>query len=633
MLTGRQLPLAKLGLAQMAGGRGCFAASRVSVLAFRTYQGSRAFGLSRVWRGAQKQAKAAKNSPSDVIQGPLIPKAQLLALARSPLQRLWVHVKWPLTRNNRPFLLDDFSAFASWLVMGNILWIILGTTTFGLVFMYLIDAVDKFWSSFNGKGEDDSPLEPVQSPLGSLAGRILSHGLGARIVFEKGNVLPQLEDGMLKFQNVHLLLSANESEKAGQTQFSAKISKLNLSLSFKKWYEGNGLIRDMEIFGMHAKVIRNEGAHLEPAIQDSGSKNAITFNSLAMSFSKYNHDSQELGADFDEHKFSELSVANGVAKSSLLDSEYEFEHVKIHDSFIELYESEKLKAFKVSIFNCDLPRLRGDRILVDFFNANNVTGAINNSMFTIHKHQTFAESGKVIRFKLDGIDMGSLSSANQQLKLNWLVNGKAEIIADIRLPDLDKVEAGSAESTQPGVIQQMMDELLHLTYPRQPPATDLGGGIKEEGLLKGAMIAIYETFRKQAASESEASGSDYVIVNAKVKFTDLQASLPAYLPMSSSTVVPFTTLQNLRSLIAYINNREGGQPLVIKTTVIEKLLDLRNMDNISQTRIFDAIVSDIYEEMMRMIKMDEKRIMEEKSSMWSHSVMSQLLLLGLGVLA
>lgn len=28
-------------------------------------------------------------------------------------------------RNNRPFTMDDFTAFFSWLVMGNVLWIIL----------------------------------------------------------------------------------------------------------------------------------------------------------------------------------------------------------------------------------------------------------------------------------------------------------------------------------------------------------------------------------------------------------------------------------------------------------------------------------------------------------------------------
>ena len=67
--------------------------------------------------------------------------------------------------------------------------------------------------------------------------------------------------------------------------------------------------------------------------------------------------------------------------------------------------------------------------------------------------------------------------------------------------------------------------------------------------------------------------------------------------------------------------------------MIEKLADLYNTDSISQTKIYDSITGDIYDELLRMIKLDEKRIIREKSNMWSHSVMSQLLLLGLGVLA
>lgn len=567
-----------------------------------------------------------------------VTKKFLLAQNSSAISRLWVHIKWPLTRNDRPLTMDDLSAFASWLVMGNLLWIILGTTTFVFVAMYFLDTIDKFWESLKSAtsgadvdAEKDLPSKYKnrdKSLIGELAGSVLSHGLGLKFSFESGNVLPEFDEGMLKFKNVKVFLKS--SSKSDNLLFSATISLLNLSLSFKKWYEGNGLIYNMEIFGMKAEVHRKHELHEAEMLTPD--QEIPTFNSMALSFSKYN-DTHNVQNDLNEHSYSELESVNNDKHISLFDPEYNLSNVKIHDSVIQLYENDDQTPFRITIFNCDLPRLRGNRLLIDFFNAENVTGTVNNSMFTIHKNQTLANSENTVRFKLDGIDMGSLSKANPQLKFNWLVNGKAEIVADIRLPDFDALEAEKNALASPsvGFFQWIMDEIKDLT---QPKVSSSAGADLDEGLFKGAIAALYETFSKPLEpANSPLQELDYVIVNVTVKFRNLKATLPPYLPMASSAPIPFVTLQNLRSLISYINALNSDAPLVIKTTVIEKLSDMYNLDIISQTRVFDAIVSDIYDDLSRMIKMDEKRIMDERSQMWSHSVVSQLLLLGIGALA
>lgn len=565
-----------------------------------------------------------------------VTKKILLAQNSSAISRLWVHIKWPLTRNDRPLTMDDLSAFASWLVMGNLLWIILGTTTFVFVAMYLLDTMDKFWESLkSATSNSDGRKEPTsksksrdKSLIGELAGSVLSHGLGLKFSFESGNVLPEFDEGMLKFKNVKVFLKS--SSKSDSLLFSATISLLNLSLSFKKWYEGNGLIYNMEIFGMKAQVHRTH--ELLEAEMLAPDQDITTFNSMALSFSKYN-DTHNVQNDLNEHSYSELESVTKDKHISLFDPDYNLAIVKIHDSIIELYENDDQTPFRITIFNCDLPRLRGNRLLIDFFNADNVTGTVNNSMFTIHKHQTLANSENTVRFKLDGIDMGSLSKANPQLKFNWLVSGKAEIVADIRLPDFDALEAEKNALATPsvGFFQWIMDEIKDLTQPR---VSSSASPEHDEGLFKGAISALYETFsRPLEAEKTSLQELDYVIVNVTVKFRNLKATLPPYLPMASSAPIPFVTLQNLRSLISYINALNSDAPLVIKTTVIEKLSDMYNLDIISQTRVFDTIVSDIYDDFSRMIKMDEKRIMDERSQLWSHSVVSQLLLLGIGALA
>lgn len=565
-----------------------------------------------------------------------VSKSQLLAQASSPLSRLWVHIKWPLTRNDRPFTIDELSAFASWLVMGNVLWIILGTTTFGLVTMYSIHTFDTFWNKISGDDDDDGgddrlePSKKDKSFLGYLAGLILFQGLGFQVMFDKGNVLPELSDGMLKFKNLKI---ASIDDVDGVKLF-AKIKELNLTLSFKKWYRGLGLIEDMEIFGMNAKIYERPSQSVISELEQDSKFTHETINSFAYSMSKY--DSNNIHNDFHEHKIAELKSMPPAAYH-LIDPSYSLNHVKIHDSFAEIHGHETGKPLGVTIFNCDLPRLRGDRLLIDFFNASNVTGAINNSMFTIHKHQIFGGDDNIVRFKLDSVDMESLSRTDPQLKFNWLASGKAEIFADIRLPQIEdsrSTEGLAFASTS--FFKRVWNDLVFVTstHSEEPSGTE-----SKTGLIKGAITALYETFKRQTDGYDEdarkENDSEYVIVNVKVKFKNLKAILPLHLPMATSSEVPFITLQDLRSLIGYINgiDTEKAGPLVIKTTVIEKLSDLYNLENLYQTRIFDGIISDIYEDFMKMVEADERRIMELKSSMWSHSVASQLLLLGLGALA
>lgn len=55
---------------------------------------------------------------------------ELLAAASSFWDRLRIRFKWHTIRQIRPFNIDEISAFFSWIVLGHLAWIILGTTTF-----------------------------------------------------------------------------------------------------------------------------------------------------------------------------------------------------------------------------------------------------------------------------------------------------------------------------------------------------------------------------------------------------------------------------------------------------------------------------------------------------------------------
>lgn len=68
-------------------------------------------------------------------------KEELLAAATGFWSRLTVRFKWFSIRSVRPWNVDDWSAFVSWFVLGNIVWILVGTTTFFSLVILSINTV------------------------------------------------------------------------------------------------------------------------------------------------------------------------------------------------------------------------------------------------------------------------------------------------------------------------------------------------------------------------------------------------------------------------------------------------------------------------------------------------------------
>lgn len=75
-------------------------------------------------------------------------KEELLAAATGFWSRQKVRFKWFSIRSLRPFNTDDISAFFSWVIVGHVIWIVLGTTTFFSLAILLVNTVfAQGWSS------------------------------------------------------------------------------------------------------------------------------------------------------------------------------------------------------------------------------------------------------------------------------------------------------------------------------------------------------------------------------------------------------------------------------------------------------------------------------------------------------
>ena len=68
-------------------------------------------------------------------------KDQMLAAANGMFARLRIRTKWALIRQMRPYNLEDIAALLQWLLVGHIIWIVVGTTTFFSIVLLLVNTV------------------------------------------------------------------------------------------------------------------------------------------------------------------------------------------------------------------------------------------------------------------------------------------------------------------------------------------------------------------------------------------------------------------------------------------------------------------------------------------------------------
>lgn len=79
-------------------------------------------------------------------------KEELLAAATGFWSRLKVRFKWFSIRSVRPFNLDEITALFSWVLLGHVVWVVVGTTTFFSLLILAINTVFAQGMSFLSAG-------------------------------------------------------------------------------------------------------------------------------------------------------------------------------------------------------------------------------------------------------------------------------------------------------------------------------------------------------------------------------------------------------------------------------------------------------------------------------------------------
>ena len=277
--------------------------------------------------------------------------------------------------------------------------------------------------------------------LAGWIGNYLTKSSGVRVVFESA-IVPKWKDGVITFKNVFVSRRPGqgtgnvskgspksaaaaaaaaalndplgpdspmpEEEDADYTQFDLSIESVNVTLSFTRWINGKGLLRDVEVSGIRGVVDRRYVRWPEGEYDPKS----------------YRH----------EHN----------------PGDFEIESFKMDDLLVTVYQPDNFRPFSVSIFSCDLPQLRKQWLFYDFLSANMMSGSYDNSLFTIHPRQSHGFTGaqldngdegdgkpspwkKHSRIRIDGLSIDHLNRGVQG-PFSWIHEGSVDIVADIMFP-------------------------------------------------------------------------------------------------------------------------------------------------------------------------------------------------------
>ncbi|KIX00343.1 uncharacterized protein Z518_10482 [Rhinocladiella mackenziei CBS 650.93] len=515
-------------------------------------------------------------------------KEELLAAATGFWSRLKVHFKWLTIKSTRPFNMDEIVGFISWIALGHVIWIVIGTTTFVSLAILAINTVF------------------AQETLAGWIGNYLTKSSGLQVVFESA-IVPKWGDGVITFKNVFVSRRPGQNksrvtkgspeaaaqassaedpvppEEQNYTQFDITIGEINVTLSFSKWWNSKGPLQNVEVKHVRGVVDRTHvfwtGEEVDPK--------------------SYRH----------EHN----------------PGDFEIESFKIEDLLVTVLQPAGFRPFPVSIYSADLPRLRKQWLFYDLLCANSMTGEYDRSLFTIHPRQTHSYTGaqlndpndpsddpwkKQSRIRIDSLNIDHLNRGAVG-PLSWIHEGNVDIVADIMIP------SDSDES----VMKVMTDfyERMEATLTSKKHLEQVRGDSSDP-----------ESNDVVASPESPLAKDEdkkYLVMDLRIHLNDVRAVVPIF-----TRDLSYINNALIRPIVAYINSRRTFIP--INCRVVKRLSDFDGSWTVFDSGLMDDLSAEVYDAFARDVTDEQARSRRfKKVGLWSLQIAVQAIFLVSGSLA
>ena len=534
------------------------------------------------------------------------------------MQRIRGNIKWFLIRNKkRPFSKDEIGTLFSWLLITQIVWLILKTTT--VVSLLLL--------TFNTVFAKELVAQTI--------GKLINYFSGDISIKFQDALIPEWKSGFIKFKNVQL--NTSDIQENNILEFHLAFHEIEINLSLKKWLQGHGLINDVKVFGIRGNTIINY---------------------------------KELGDDI---KAQEL-LLNWFSNPN-----YKLLNVNITDSKFNVIEKFDNGAestnYKIRIFNLDISGLRFNQLLADFLRANVITGSINNSLFTFHKRQhklsymqdlkdDLASWDRITRLRLNTINVNDLG-LNRTNAFNWIEDGDVDLIADIMIPQ--EIENPENKETEKYIMLDLKFKFKDLkgSLPKTAPALSTGEQIISLDELKPVVSfvnlqRILSRTNDYANNEIENIVSDEndehpfnkSVPNVSIKrkksypnITVIQSDASKHPEIddeigssnngddTSATIRVHPPAGSVQQNVSYSYDSsspssDNKNELVLHCRLVKNVKDLENMILFQETGIYDQVSMELYVDLIKTVEEWEYKNKDEWMKEWGTTFASQLLLFG-----
>ena len=517
-------------------------------------------------------------------------KEELLAAATGFWSRLKVRFKWLTIKSARPFNVDEIVGFISWIALGHVIWIVIGTTTFVSLAILAINTVF------------------AQETLAGWIGNYLTKSSGIQVVFESA-IVPKWGDGVITFRNVYVSrrpgqesskVKKGSPEAAAQaassedqmladeqnyTQFDITIGEINVTLSFNKWWNSKGPLQNVEVKHVRGIVDRTHvfwtGEELDPK--------------------SYRH----------EHN----------------PGDFEIESFKIEDLLVTIHQPQGFRPFPVSIYNADLPRLRKQWLFYDFLSANSMTGEYDHSLFTIHPRQTHSYTGaklsdpdsaddpwkKQSRIRVDALNIDHLNRGAAG-PLSWIHEGNVDIVADIMIPNDSE---DSVIKVMTDFYERMEETLTSKKHLEQPRDDTSELSLNDE--LRAPLPVPTEMSPKSSSTQEE--DKRFLVMDLRIHLNDVRAVVPIF-----TRDLSYMNNALIRPIVAYINSRRTFIP--INSRVVKRQSDFDGSWTIFDSGLMDDLSAEVYDAFARDVTDEQARLRRfKKVGLWSLQLAAQAIFL------
>lgn len=508
-------------------------------------------------------------------------------------------------RSVRPWNSDEWGAFVSWFMLGHLVWILLGTTTFFSIIIFSINTV------------------MAQETLAQWIGDYLTQSAGVTVIFESA-IVPKWRDGVISFRNVFVsrrpgqsessvskgssdaaavaaadrqaksTKSSDEEDDGNYTQFDVTIATANVTLSFLNWWNGKGLLQDVEIKGVRGAIDRT---HVVWPVEE--------VDPLS-----YRHKHEP--GDFEIEKF------------------------KMEDLLLTVHQPDGFRPFSVSIFSCELPQLRKQWLFYDFLSANHMSGSFDGSLFTIHPrqihgvvpgqdHESILGFGdpkawkKFSRIRIDGLKIDHLNRGVEG-PFGWIYEGNVDIVSDIMFPaetdeGITKLMTDFYDQLEEAVIMNRHRFLRNVRD--QAPILLPSGHLSDSGMEQDDNS---HEAKEKTSTEDERR---YLIMDLRIHMNDVKAAVPLFTKDMS-----YVNQALVRPIVAYINAKKTYIP--INCRIVKRASDFDGSWSVFDCGLMNDMSAETYEAFARDVEDQQSRVRRfKKVGFWTLSLAVHALFMGM----